>query len=506
ITTTTTNNNTCTSCSSSISHNRRQRDVLMAVYQCSMTQTCTMVMEDGCHTIVTGHKSKKHRSMLRVSSLANLLSPARPAKKMGRALQKSLNFKVPSTVSPSLKMGSAAYKLPLPSASKPRLDRSWSESVKSNRITGLTAQEIKRQEAIFELYQGELDLIQDLGVVKTTYHDSMKKLQLLNNEELQQIFGFLDSLIPIHQELVDRLVVQRQPDGTTEGVGKQIKEWVPSLCQYIQVCANQVFAKALLDERKYDAGLDDFLQRCMESPFSRKLDLWGLLDGPRSRFLKYPLLFRSIQRYTNCTSEDHQCLKESLKITEKLISAADEKIGEAKCTLYKSKLSYIYDDQRISEIEESETFICNGILKNNKGTKLHVFLLDKVLLVTRPVSNNNHTGYQVYRQPIPVSMLIIEDLKDNEIRMGSFRNAFGQGQTAKNVFRLSFSDPSQGQAHTLIATDEHDKRQWLQCLRQAITKQTLPPPPPPPSLPPAPQPSSSSSSSSPSSSLSNGGS
>ncbi|XP_014789513.1 neuroepithelial cell-transforming gene 1 protein [Octopus bimaculoides] len=416
-------------------------------------------------------KNKKHRSMLRVSSLANLLSPAKPAKKMGRALQKSLNFKVPSTASPSLKMGSAAYKLPLPTAAKSRLDRSWSESVKSERITGLSVQEIKRQEAIFELYQGELDLIQDLGVVKTTYHDSMKKLHLLSNEELQKIFGFLDSLIPIHQALVDRLVVQRLPDGTTEGVGKQIKEWVPSLCQYIQVCANQVFAKALLDEKKYDAGVDDFLQRCMESPFSRKLDLWGLLDGPRGRFLKYPLLIKSIQRYTNCASEDYQCLKDALKLIEKLIAEADEKIGEAKCTLYKSKLSYVYDDQKVDSVEDSKVFVCSGILKNNKGTKLHVFLLDKVLLVTRPVTNNSQRGFQVYRQPIPVSMLNVEDLKDNEVRLGSFRNAFGQGQTAKNVFRVSFMDPSQGQSHTLIATDEHDKRQWLQCLRQSISNQ-----------------------------------
>ena len=36
----------------------------------------------------------------------------------------------------------------------------------------------------------------------------------------------------------------------------------------------------------------------------------------------------------------------------------------------------------------------------------------------------------------------------------------------KNVFRVSFRDPVKGQAHTLIANDEHDKRQWLQCLRK----------------------------------------
>lgn len=49
------------------------------------------------------------------------------------------------------------------------------------------------------------------------------------------------------------------------------------LKDYIPFCANQVFGKALLDEKKNDPAVDDFLQRCQDSPFSRKLDLWTLL-------------------------------------------------------------------------------------------------------------------------------------------------------------------------------------------------------------------------------------
>lgn len=50
--------------------------------------------------------------------------------------------------------------------------------------------------------------------------------------------------------------------------------------QYCAYCANQVHAKALLDEKKnHDKRLEDFLQRCLESPFSRKLDLWNFLGS-----------------------------------------------------------------------------------------------------------------------------------------------------------------------------------------------------------------------------------
>lgn len=62
---------------------------------------------------------------------------------------------------------------------------------------------------------------------------------------------------------------------------------------------------------------------------------------------------------------------------------------------------------------------------------MHIFLFDKVLVVTRLVSQNGRQGFQVYRQPIPVNQLVLEDVKDGEIKMGSFRSTFGAGQTGR---------------------------------------------------------------------------
>lgn len=53
----------------------------------------------------------------------------------------------------------------------------------------------------------------------------------------------------------------------------------PKLKDYTDYCANQVYAKSLLDAKKHDKKVEDFLQRCIESPFSRKLDLWSFLGN-----------------------------------------------------------------------------------------------------------------------------------------------------------------------------------------------------------------------------------
>lgn len=76
----------------------------------------------------------------------------------------------------------------------------------------------------------------------------------------------------------------------------------PCLEAYVTYCCNQVGAKALLDQKKQEKRVEQFLRLCQESSFSRKLDLWNFLDLPRSRLVKYPLLLKEIQK---CTPPDH---------------------------------------------------------------------------------------------------------------------------------------------------------------------------------------------------------
>lgn len=87
---------------------------------------------------------------------------------------------------------------------------------------------------------------------------------------------------------------------------------LPRLNAYKDYCSNQLAAKALLDQKKQDRRVQDFLQRCLESPFSRKLDLWSFLDIPRSRLVKYPLLLKEILRHTPPEHPDTGSLEEAV--------------------------------------------------------------------------------------------------------------------------------------------------------------------------------------------------
>nr|XP_028574928.1 rho guanine nucleotide exchange factor 3 isoform X1 [Podarcis muralis] len=412
--------------------------------------------------------NKRVRPLSRVTSLASLIPPVRatPLKRFGQTLQRSISFRSDSR--PDL-LASRPWTRNVPPASTKRRDsKLWSETFDVCVNQMLTSKEIKRQEAIFELSQGEEDLIEDLKLAKKAYHDPMLKLSIMSEQELNQIFGTLDSLIPLHEDLLRRLKEIRKPDGSTDCVGHILVGWLPCLNSYDSYCSNQVAAKTLLDQKKQDHRVQDFLQRCLESPFSRKLDLWNFLDIPRSRLVKYPLLLREILRHTPNDHPDQQHIEEAINIVQGIVAEINKKTGESECQYYKERLIYLDEGQKDSLIDDSRVVCCHGELKNNRGAKLHVFLFQEVLVITRAVTQNEQLCYQLYRQPIPVKDLVLEDLQDGEVRLGgSIRGAFSNNERIKNFFRVSFRKGSQSQSHSLQANDTFNKQQWLNCIRQA---------------------------------------
>ncbi|XP_014676692.1 PREDICTED: rho guanine nucleotide exchange factor 3-like [Priapulus caudatus] len=319
------------------------------------------------------------------------------------------------------------YKKPGPTPTKRRASRLWMDTVNGASLN-LSVKEVKRQEAMFELYQGEEDMLEDLRLAKKTYRDSMQQLKLMTEEELQCVFGRLDRLLPLHEDSVKRLKQVRDSETyTIDSIGDALLAWLPSMrSPYVEYCANQVYAKSLLDAKKVDRRVQDFLQRCLESPFSRKLDLWSFLDVPRSRLVKYPILLKAILKY--------------VKLIESIIGEVDREAGQQKCQFVINRL--VESEHRIHPlIHESHYLLCAGELRNSRGTKVDVFLFEKVLVVTRKITRNSTALYQIYRSPLPVADMTVDEKEHGGLQRSSFRRSLssltsqGQGRGQQRSVR-----------------------------------------------------------------------
>jgi len=338
------------------------------------------------------------------------------------------------------------------------------------------------------------------------------------------VFGALRSLPPVHRELYDALRgLQCKRTGISAHVGRAVLQWVSAVRKpYVEYCSTLIENKAFLDQRREtDKDFSDFLQRCLESPFSRKLDLWAYLDVPRSRLVKYPLLMKQVLKYSEC-STDCAMLASAIHNLENILGDVDTAISRARCRHTISRLEWLHEDLVLNDhsisstvnpavaVREAGEHLLDGVLRNNRGTKLECHLLDTALVLGRPSTRGAGGGrkrLQVYRCPIPIGELVVEDLEAAGLqgsgKHGSFKSAFTTSQPAKHAFRVSFRNrrpysrsvsnaslisngseveglqqqqtikeqPSSSHhqsAHTLIASDEHSKRQWLTTLQKAI--------------------------------------
>ncbi|CAF1349918.1 unnamed protein product, partial [Didymodactylos carnosus] len=235
-------------------------------------------------------KTNKRLSLPRLSSVSELLSPMRD-----RVLNIMCTQKSTTTIHQDLKLQTNKKSLLPTSAIKKFRCSTWSETCDETLKQTMSEHEVERQNVIYELISEEEKIVENLGLAQRVYRNGMKTLNILSDDELKKIFGPLEDILPLHEDLLYRL--KPKYGASIDAVGNIYLEWFQRIrSSYVSYCSNLINAKELLDQKRQNVRVEDYLQRCTDSGFSRKLDLWDFLDQPRSRLMKYPIVFKRIQK------------------------------------------------------------------------------------------------------------------------------------------------------------------------------------------------------------------
>ncbi|KAL5474456.1 hypothetical protein EMCRGX_G026404 [Ephydatia muelleri] len=417
------------------------------------------------------------------NALANFLAES-PFKSAKRTLKRSLSFKdKDQEPSPATK-----YKLPSTPKdggsmrkrrmdSKASLPSNWVDAVQPDFQLRYTKEEIKRQEAIYAMFRTESEMVDDLKMIINIFFHPMLRLQLISEEDHCKIFGNIQTILSLHENLLQKFEELRSQGESIDAIGAIMLEWSHGLDAYAEYCANLVTAKHTFETTRVQPAVEDFLQRCLDSEFSRKIDLWTFLDSPRTRIMKYPILLKEVKKKTPTDHHDNEPLDQAITSFDTLIKEVDRRTGMAKCLDVISRLEYLQEEQKCPEIMKSSFILCSGVLKNKSGSKLQTFLTDKVLILTRPSSRCGVLNYQVYREPIPVHQLLVEDLGEGDGKTGSFRGTLNRGSSTgvKHLFRVSCTNEQANcHSHTLQANGDYDKKAWLDAFKNVVQAIILP--------------------------------
>ncbi|THD28276.1 Pleckstrin domain-containing family G member [Fasciola hepatica] len=384
----------------------------------------------------------------------------------------------------------------------------------SNLENAYPDREIRRREAVWELFKSELIFFLDhLMVLKNCFMEPLKKLQVdgyLMFIEPSNLFGNLDDLCYVSHTLCRELISNLTRDaknkefGSTDVLLRPLKRWSEHSKDgevYHSYCLNYDSALSYLDSLRKVDHFNEFEKWCEQDPRCRRLQLTDLLVAPMQHYMKIPLLLASIRRYTADVSEREILTSCVNKVENSLKSLEDkmrwlknfERLQEIQSQLIWPSISEMEPRVFIPEFlrqsmsrQPCERLIANpkrqllheGFLTFSDGSKIveiFAFLFDDFLLITRIKKQPKKKSFSentlnsrslteggifiVYRQAIALDRFTIHDLGLAEANANGLRHAF--------VLVLITRFQQITGVYTLQATNELDKIRWIEKLRQS---------------------------------------
>ncbi|CAH8854135.1 unnamed protein product [Trichobilharzia szidati] len=299
----------------------------------------------------------------------------------------------------------------------------------------LSQNQLERINIISELRDGENILVNDLKIVVKVYKNPLEKLGILTSTEIYQLFYTIESVIPIFERLITDISLEFNKSfglpviGTilsiwlgvdmllTESSSNYLdfgQNWYSLTSRYIHsVCENYVntmpssikilldYSVHLYEARKYFDALrqqkpafTDFLSRCSQTNFSKRLDLWHFLECPKTRLIRYPLLLDRLIKLTPTSDPEFSHLLIVRSAFTCIAQELNRRIGSAMRDLYLEHIEFNLALEYKDMIWNQKSLLLKGNLHADIG-EVTVFIFPELLVVTtsmRPEVHNNNNN------------------------------------------------------------------------------------------------------------------
>ncbi|GBC18369.1 uncharacterized protein OCT59_006422 [Rhizophagus irregularis] len=306
---------------------------------------------------------------------------------------------------------------------------SWTSIMDPETIKGITKEDRKRQEAIFELISTEQSYLRDLQMIIEVFYGPLQNI--LIEDELKIIFSNIEDILLCNTAILSDLE-QRQKDDKlfVKNVGDILLKHSDDLVCYEIYCGKQLNAsKFLQNKRNVNKTFSEFLKKAQQDPQCGSLDLSSFLLKPMQRITRYPLLIRQILHYTNKNDSDQEDLMKALHKAETILESTNEAAREQENKLKLTEISKLVDLEDLEEkLDLTSTtrsvgkrqFILEGALKKAKsGRNLYGYLFNDLLLLTQHNKKSVAKGYQyaLYKPPILLNEIVVKRGQDETFQI-----------------------------------------------------------------------------------------
>lgn len=316
---------------------------------------------------------------------------------------------------------------------------SWTSSVSKEEWENLPKKEIKRQEAIYEVYISEKKFVKSLEVTRDTFMKTLSETNIIpadiRKNFVKHVFAHINDIYSVNRRFLEALQDRQKSSPVVRGIGDIMLRFIPFFEPFVQYVASRPYAKYLIETQRsvnpYFARFDDDM---MNSSLRHGID--SFLSQGVSRPGRYMLLVREIMKSSEGdenNKEDFENLSRAMEALKNFMKRIDKASGAAQdrhdVKLLKQKILFKNEYVNLGLNSEKRKIKHEGALSRKELTKsdgttagdVQFYLLDNMLLFLKAKAVNKWHQHKVFQRPIPLPLLFVCPSED----MPSLRRYIG---------------------------------------------------------------------------------
>ncbi|SLM34790.1 rho guanyl nucleotide exchange factor [Lasallia pustulata] len=370
----------------------------------------------------------------------------------------------------------------------------WINTVSKEVADSVGDREKKRQEVISEIMYTERDFVKDLEYLRDFWMKPLRSTNPANPSPVPEarrekfvrtVFSNVLDVHAVNSRMAEALTKRQQENPVVKNVGDIFLAFVPRFDPFIKYGANQLYGKYEFErERSSNPAFSKFVDETERLKESRKLELNGYLTKPTTRLARYPLLLENVAKYTAEDNPDAQDIPKAISQIRDFLSRVNVESGKAEnhhnLMVLNHQLKWNQGDYvDLKLTEESRQLLFKGPLKKGPTdtSEVFVYLFDHAVLLVRQKTINKREELKVYRKPIPLELLVINQMEEVIPRLGISKRpssslALGAkaalaapkaNPAAKEGYPITFRHLGKGGYElTLYAMSHIQRRKWME--------------------------------------------
>lgn len=364
---------------------------------------------------------------------------------------------------------------------------SWTSSVSEEVWKNLPKKEIKRQEAIYEIFITEKNFIKSLEVTRDVFMKTLAETNIIpadiRKNFIKHVFAHINDIYSVNRRFLEALTERQKASPVVKEIGDIFLRFIPFFEPFVSYVASRPYAKYLIEtQRSVNPHFARFDDDMMNSSLRHGID--SFLSQGVSRPGRYMLLVREIIKSSDEQKDkkDLESLTKAMEVLLDFMKRIDKASGTAQdrhdVKLLKQKILFKNEYVNMGLNDEKRKIKHEGVLSRKELTKsdnsavgdIQFYLLDNTLLFLKAKSVNKWHQHKVFQRPIPLPLLFACPAED----MPSLRRYIGSGpDTAGAVIQPEYSATNPKNAITFLYYGAKQKYQVTLYAAQLAGIQTL---------------------------------